>query len=96
MDVMFPLMDKASMLLLLTMKQVSSLCGIIPKSFCCGYFGDHRFFCLRNAWGEHSYIVEDMDVWQGLSNPYPLQTKISAIFWTLCRQITENIWKYSP
>ena len=28
--------------------------------------------------GVHSYIIEDMDVRPGLSNPYPLQTKISG------------------
>ena len=33
--------------------------------------------------GGHSYIIEDMNVRQGLTNPYPLQTKISAKFWTL-------------
>ena len=30
--------------------------------------------------GGYSYIIEDMDVRQGFSNPYPLQTKISAKF----------------
>ena len=35
------------------------------------------------------YIIEDMDVRQGLSNPYPLQTNISAKFWTLCRQMAK-------
>ena len=30
----------------------------------------------------HSYIIEDMDVRQGLSNPYPLQTKILDPFQT--------------
>ena len=44
----------------------------------------------------HSYIVEDMDVRQGLSNPYPLQTNISAKFWTLCRQMAENFLKCIP
>ena len=33
---------------------------------------------------------------QGLSNPYPLQTNISAKFWTLCRQMAENFRKYIP
>ena len=46
--------------------------------------------------GGHSYIIEDMDVRQGLSNPYPLQTNISAKFWTLSRQMAENFLKYIP
>ena len=46
--------------------------------------------------GGHSYIIEDMDVRQGLSDPYPLQTNISAKFWTLCRQMAENFQKYIP
>ena len=33
---------------------------------------------LQLTEGGHSYIIEDMDVHQGLSNPYPFQTKISA------------------
>ena len=37
-----------------------------------------------------------MDVRQGLSNPYPLQTNISAKFWTLSRQMAENFLKYIP
>ena len=44
--------------------------------------------------GGHSYISEDMDVRQGLSNPYPLQTKISAKFWTLRSQMADNFRKY--
>ena len=32
--------------------------------------------------GGHSYIMDDIDVCQGLSNPYPLQTKILTKFWT--------------
>ena len=44
--------------------------------------------------GGHSYIMGDIDVRQGLSNPYPLQTKISAKFWTLRRQMAENFRKY--
>ena len=46
--------------------------------------------------GGHSYIMEDMDVRQGLSNPYPSQTKISANIWTLPRQMAENCRKYIP
>ena len=46
--------------------------------------------------GVHSYIIDDMDVRPGLSNPYPLQTKISAKFWTLCSQTVENFRKYIP
>ena len=43
--------------------------------------------------GGRSYI---MDVRQGFSNPYPVQTKISAKFWTLRRQMVENFRKYIP
>ena len=35
-------------------------------------------------------------MWQGLSNPYPFQTKISAKVWTLCRQMTENFKNIHP
>ena len=44
--------------------------------------------------GGHSYIMEDMDVRQGFSNPYPLQSKISVKFWTL--QAAGNFRKYTP
>ena len=42
--------------------------------------------------GGHSYIIADMEC----VNPYPLQTKISANFWPLCRQIAEKFLKYIP
>ena len=32
----------------------------------------------------------------GARGSYPLQTKISAKFWTLCRQMAENVQKYIP
>ena len=44
----------------------------------------------------HSYIMEDMDVRQGFSNPYPVQTKISAKLRTLRRQMVEKFRKYIP
>ena len=42
---------------------------------------------LKTQGGGHSYIIKDVDVRQTLT---PLQTKILAIFWTLCRQMAEN------
>ena len=46
--------------------------------------------------GGHSYIFEDMDVREALSNPYPLQTKISIKFRTLSRQMAAKFRKYVP
>ena len=46
--------------------------------------------------GGHFYIKEDMDVCHGLSNPYPLQTKPSAKFWTFCRQMAEIVKNMYP
>ena len=45
--------------------------------------------CCTQPRGD-SYIMEGMDMRQGLSNPYPLQTKISAKIWTLRRRMAEN------
>ena len=42
--------------------------------------------------GGNFYMIEDMDVWQGLSNPYPLQTKISAKW----QKVFENIYPITP
>ena len=47
----------------------------------------------RNFWGLSGGALlynGGYDVRQGLSNPYPLQTKISAKLRTLCRQMAEN------
>ena len=49
--------------------------------------------------GGHSYIMDDMDVCQGLSNPYPLQTKILTNFGPFAdkwRKIFENICPKTP
>ena len=46
--------------------------------------------------GEHSCIIEDMDVLQRFTNPYPLQTNLPAKFRNLCRQMAENFRKYIP
>ena len=48
-----------------------------------------NFFAFGTPY-EGAYIMDDMDVHQGLSNSYPLQTKISTKFFTLCRQMVEN------
>ena len=43
--------------------------------------------------------MDDMDVCQGLSNPYPLQTKILTKFWTFADkwwEIFENIYHRMP
>ena len=60
----------------------------------------HSMFIFRLAHlfgpGGHSYIIEGMDVRQGLSNPYPSQAKISANFWTFCSQMAEKFRKYIP
>ena len=44
----------------------------------------------------HSYIIEDMDVRQGLSNPYPLQRQNFGPFANKWRKIFENIYPKTP
>ena len=51
--------------------------------------------------GGHSYIIEDMElrIWmcvRDFQTITPLQTKILAKFWTLCRQMVEHFRKYIP
>ena len=51
---------------------------------------------VTNPGGGHSYIIEGMDVRQGLSKPYPSQTKFSAKFWTPSQPNGENIYPKTP
>ena len=54
---------------------------------------------LRAGGGGHFYVMQDIDVRQELSNPYLLQTKISAKFLTFYRhggKLFENIHLKTP
>ena len=67
-----------------TLKIKEQALTVDSKIIECGQYKVHV-----DPWG-YSYKMEDMDGRQRLSNPYPLQTKISAKFWTLHRQMAEN------
>ena len=76
--------------LLVHYMQVTRFLGTGVRTVNCWYTFAHL------GGGGHSYIMNDMDVCQGLSNSYLLQTKILTKFWTLCRQMGEIFQKYIP